>query len=992
MAIAVHGEHGSGKTHALARAMRVLLTPNSGTPVQVLYVRADSPDLLSFYRKLMSQVSLPKLRELCRLARAQYAREELAAARGLGPAALDTAVAAAELAAERDHGPAALDAAVAAAGAGGDWVERAFVTADLQATAVLDRQISDLVREGMRRKDFERAIPSLLNRDLDEIAYRWLTGEWLPDSDLRALGITENIDDSLKIRAGIQALLILSHRAGQPVALLIDQIEALVASEGGSLHLDNIGTLRGVLETVVSNSGLLLAAIRESTWYALPPDLRQRFGPSEIAMTGITEREATELVALYVSRWASDEQLTTYPFLPDGLREVLVSSEGNIRRFIQLCCLVFTVAAPAQRVIDGALARTVLSEQTEPVPSRATLRQWLTDLLAAAHAPYEADFSLDDALADFAVRDAAGDGIRAFIVVTDALVGQSELSAARRTLDLVERVQSHDRPAAVVLVVGGYLSPEVAGELTKVHRVLVVTGESGLGDLAALVTDLSSPARADAVERTTVSIYAEQVLATEASLREQLDQVLSTDAALRGRLDQALHASTSLADHVEQMLAKDNSLLRRLDQVLAALAAIEADRNEQQSILAAGINALGRAQGDRRQTDDTGEAARQWRTTEEGLRDKILAARDKRQGEDLAELERLRVRALRRRLGTVLAWLVPVVAFIALAPFLLVEQPPHVIFPTWLVAVLAGVSAVVLQIFWPILTYRREGDLRRPVTSKPELTRLARSYVQGKLSYPRLKSPAMLSSSNPQIVYAAGIQTGILDKYDLTQALAKQRSAIARRSLTRKLAADYGISGFQAVLDTIGTDSAAAAAFDGLTIARSPEMPARKKRVPQSLGDLDVSNSIRRSVPELLPDELSDTLTSELRVVAQIYGFIVLYAEPNILADFIQPNVRYRHEHRSESELEHERHLRDYGRKLRQCYDEGDEALLLRTLPRFTERQLRSAAATLSPFETGKAGTFDWLDKIADLDEMYLFFQKCLFYLERGIPALPSSK
>jgi hypothetical protein len=228
--------------------------------------------------------------------------------------------------------------------------------------------------------------------------------------------------------------------------------------------------------------------------------------------------------------------------------------------------------------------------------------------------------------------------------------------------------------------------------------------------------------------------------------------------------------------------------------------------------------------------------------------------------------------------------------------------------------------------------------------------------------------------------------------YDLSRALAMQRSAIARRSLARKLAADYGISGFQAVLDAIGTDSAAAAAFDGLTIPRNPEMPARKKRATQLRRDLDVSKSITRSVPELLPDELSATLTSELRVVAEIYGFMVMDVEPNMLADFIQPNARHRHERWSESELEHERRLRDYARKLRQCYDEGDEALLLRTLPRFTERQLRAAAATLSPFENGKAGTFDWLDRIADIDEMYLFFQKCIFYVGRGIPALRSSR
>lgn len=971
VAIAVYGEHGSGKTHALAHAMQVLLKVDSETPVQVLYVRADSPDLLSFYRKLMSQVSLPKLRELCRLAREQYAREELAVARGLDPTALDVAV--------------------AEANAGDDWVERAFATADLQATAVLDRQIGDLAREGMRRKDFERAVPNLLNRDLDDIAYRWLTGEWLPDSDLRALGITENIDDALKIRTGIQALLILSRRAGQPIALLIDQTEALITSEDGSLHLDNVGALRAVLETVVGNSGLLLTAIRESTWNALPPDLRQRFGPSEIAMVRLGVREAAELIALYVAPWASDEQSTTYPFLPDGLRETLVASGGNIRRFIQLCCLMFAIAAPTQQVIGGALVRNVLSEEAEPVPTKDTLRGWLTDLLVAAHAPYEADFELDDAMADFAVKDAAGDGVRALIVVTEALVGEPELRVAQRTLDLMQRVQGHDRPAEVALVVGGYLSPEVASELTKVHRVLVVTGESGLDDLAALVADLSPPAPVGVVGRTTLSIDGEKVLAADALLREQLDQVLNTDAALRTRLDQTLAASTSLADYVERALAEDNSVLRRIDQVLTSLAAIEADRNQQQWILAERVEALGQTQGDRRQADDTAEAAHQWRTTEESLRDEILAVRNKRLREDLAELERLRARGVRRRLLTVLLeWLIPLATLITLGVWLLVTRPLHNTSLAWLppLAIAPIILALTSLLSRLLSQQRREGDLRRRVTSLAELTRLARIYVQGE-PHQQLRGPALLSSSNPQIVYAGAIQTEKLQLSALTRALARERSAIARRSLARKLAADHGIDGFEAVLDTIGTDSAASAAFDGLTIAYGRELPARKLGVTRSRKDSGMPGSAARSVPQSLPVKLSGAFTPELRVVAQVYGFAMFDIEANLLDDFIQSDIRRQHEYQHDIERKHERRRRDYVRKLRQSYDEGDEVLLLQTLPRFTERELRAAAATLSPFESGKAGAFDWLDKIADLEEIYLFFQKCLFYLGRGIPALP---
>src|SRR5437588_9179341 len=79
--IAVHGEHGSGKTHALARAMADLATHNTVSdlpPVRSVYVRTDGRDVLSLYTKVMSQIPLPEWRSLCTDAQAAYARDEFA--------------------------------------------------------------------------------------------------------------------------------------------------------------------------------------------------------------------------------------------------------------------------------------------------------------------------------------------------------------------------------------------------------------------------------------------------------------------------------------------------------------------------------------------------------------------------------------------------------------------------------------------------------------------------------------------------------------------------------------------------------------------------------------------------------------------------------------------------------------------------------------------------------------------------------------------------
>jgi hypothetical protein len=553
-AIAVHGEHGSGKTHALGCAMVSLLAPGERAPVRVLYVRADSPDMMSVYRKLMSQVSLQELQGLCRVAMEHYAQAELAASRGLDPEAVR--------------------AVMETTTTDGDWVTMAFQSAELQATAVLDRQSSDLAREGGRQKDFERVVINLLNPDLDERAHRWFTGQKLTEADLRALGITGRIDDPLKIRVGIQTLLILCKRARQPIAILIDQAAALVTAEDGTLSMDNVGTLRSILEGVISNSGLLLVAVTEATWHLLPLDLRQRFGPSDIRLAGLTRHEAAELVALYVRPWVTDEEPTTYPILPDGLREALVESGGNMRRFIQLCSLLFTVAGARERLIDGDFARDVLSAQTEPVPTAETIRRRLTELFVAAHIQFLVQFPLGRERADFAVKSATG-GFRAFIVVTDALVGPEELRIAQRTLDMVQDAQILDQPAEVVLVIGGYMAPELTAELSKVHRVLVVASETIQSDLTALVADLTTPVPAAAL--------------SETSLRE-LDQMPRVLASTGRQLDLVTGALASSGD--------------QLDLVARALAALAEDRDRQWSSLARQVGELSLAQGVQRETNE----------------------------------------------------------------------------------------------------------------------------------------------------------------------------------------------------------------------------------------------------------------------------------------------------------------------------------------------------------------------------------------------------
>ena len=169
------------------------------------------------------------------------------------------------------------------------------------------------------------------------------------------------------------------------------------------------------------------------------------------------------------------------------------------------------------------------------------------------------------------------------------------------------------QPPEVVLVVGGYLSPELTTQLSKVQRVIVVTSETGQHDLEVLVADL----RTSASRATTVA-----------------------DATLRAKLETALAALTDLQD----------------------------DRRREQQSLSEQLSALAQAQFGQQVTGEAGETARQWRIADEDLRVKTRAARAGRQQAELDELERLRAVAERSwRLTTVIPGLGSLVVAVVLA-------------------------------------------------------------------------------------------------------------------------------------------------------------------------------------------------------------------------------------------------------------------------------------------------------------------------------------
>ncbi|MEU6388094.1 hypothetical protein [Streptomyces sp. NPDC046939] len=456
-AVALHGPHGSGKTHTLLVA---LATAHAGgppvKPCIVLYVRADGPDPLLLYRKLMSRWTLSELTELAEQAFAGYAMDEFIASRT--PEGGETA----DTRRLRDNP---------------HLVRQAIRDNELSYTAVADRVEHDIRRIQGRYGAFERVLRSLSNPALRQAAHRWLLAEDVSDEERIRLGVPGAIDQPSDIRKAIHVLATLARRAGRPFTLAMDQMEAFLRTSDGRIDGTNAGLLRGVVEDLVQENAFMVAAVAEQVWQEMPLDLRQRFGPSEICMPELSVVEAEDVLAAYLAPWPPEPgQPRTFPFLPDAVRQLLAESGGNIRRFLQASQVVFGTWQPDSPAIDATAVRTGLnSAGGDRAPDECAVRRAVEETLQKFNRPFRTDYVVDGQAIEFAVL--SGDRVVLAVEVIEAVFGQDEAIRAAHKMEKIHALRRH-RPA-IVLVVVGYSSPDVRNKLREAAGHVLTASSRG---------------------------------------------------------------------------------------------------------------------------------------------------------------------------------------------------------------------------------------------------------------------------------------------------------------------------------------------------------------------------------------------------------------------------------------------------------------------------------------------------------------------------------
>jgi hypothetical protein len=334
---------------------------------------------------------------------------------------------------------------------------------------------------------FQLAVSFLSGQtDLAKAAYDWMVGGSLSSADLKKLGISQPITAPETGRAAIRLFAALFRRAGRPLILYIDQYENLVCGDNLLQSRQNIGWLRSLVEDVPSENGLLVLSGNNEAWDVLTPDIKTRV-PDEnlITLPAWTLRQTRQLIKLYVtpttlpydaSSDVKDQDL--YPFTADGVKKILEFGSGNTRRILQIAASALEKAIPKEATIDPDFIITSVKQGERIYFDKETVTAQIQKILLERSLSVRIGFDYEDIVVDFAVLSEDG-APRLLIELSKALFSGDEAAEVLSHIQLIEKLGNNKSSPHFLLIVLGYMSPDVTRSLEPfVHEMIVYRPET----------------------------------------------------------------------------------------------------------------------------------------------------------------------------------------------------------------------------------------------------------------------------------------------------------------------------------------------------------------------------------------------------------------------------------------------------------------------------------------------------------------------------------
>lgn len=593
---------------------------------------------------------------------------------------------------------------------------------------------------------------------------------------------------------------------------------------------------------------------QETCWWDLPKRAVRFSGkgtysnPYALAVMPLSGRVVISGTLTYTGG-AGDDNL--YPFTGEAIQEMLRYGAGNIRRLLQICHQVFNRAYSERREIDAPLVEQTLKDGSPFYFNKQMVQNQVELALGKRGLPFQRDYSVGNIPVDLAVL--APDGSpRLLIQVSTALFKDDEATQALLSLNLAKTVQTLELNAQVLLVVLGYISPDVTPRLTEVvHNFIVYDPESFEERFAEVLDRLPRP--------------------SETSTRTQ---------------------------KVLQALEKQYEDLRRRFEDLVI--------SSKQEVASLQTNVAQYAQQSARERfeDRRAEVRQAWSQKRQNLEAAIRDARKERRRRDLEDLERLQVQAERSRRErhrgfAILYGVIAIISLVAAFGSLSLGSVEIFMYLTRVgLFALAALTVAVCSALAAALTYMDVRgaflvppalrELAGPVGSLEELDRLARS--------PEIKrrgTETLLRHPNPHYRYAGAVnaEPETFAKW-LVDALLAERSAVVRRALAQQMMKHPDPHYLTRTIERLTSAPADTAYLVEAAASRGPLEQALLRNLPAPLTTLAVLAGADPSVGfQGKRDSLAVQLVSEHRLSRHDAG-----SPENVLAEAYRSGLdRYTH-------------------------------------------------------------------------------------------------
>ncbi|MFG1966173.1 AAA family ATPase [Nonomuraea sp. NPDC049028] len=420
-----------------------------------------------------------------------------------------------------------------------------------------------------------------------------------------------------------------------------------------------------------------------------------------------------------------------------------------------------------------------------------------------------------------------------------------------------------------------------------------------------------------------------------AGLRGAVHVVLVADGSpgFPGQLDELVERIAAMPLKDEEPAAFDDAMRA----IVEHLEELNSERRAEMMILNRNLTAVSDRLEHQNLTAESErldrQAPKEWPPKRAELAGRIAEARAARTAADWAEFRQARAEVVRER-SSRLRMLAAAVAVAVVTTAVALATVSLV--PIQLTVTLFAGTAVAATAAWFLWRRFAASDVRRanaPLGSRRDLDQLARE----------LRGSADPHSADPVGRYAYALSEDPDGGYQvLTEAMLVEPLALVRQTIGRRLAVSE-----RSPADCV------AEVQRGL-----------RERIPEVL--LLLARGQRRAESDRPPRVLRD-LPPELRVLVAI-------ANPGSL-ELADGAVS---KHPAEAALA-ALGVRGSRHPLARAYRDGMAEIVPIEIP---SNELRATARLLSPLEQDGLGTYDWLPLVAEIDELYLFFEKLLHHQE----------